>query len=135
MNPEIYTILNDMTQRTPKDPVIATSDKNIYLSIQASRLQVLLAEETEKFAKDAEKTTNENINMQRTITELTRKLYLLTIALFFIALLQVVLAFFQHPPEIKCQIQKEENYKQLQKETNPMSQTHTAPTNKKEVHK
>jgi hypothetical protein len=135
MNPEIYTILNDMTHRTPKDPVIATSDKNIYLSIQASRLQVLLAEETEKFAKDAEKTTTENINMQRTITDLTRKLYLLTIALFFIALLQVILPFFQHPPEINCQMQKKENYRQLNKETNPVPQTHTAPTSKKEVHK
>jgi hypothetical protein len=128
MNPEIYTILDDMRQRTPRDPVIATSDKNIYLSIQASRLQVLLAEE-------AEKATNENIKMQRTITKLTKVMLFVSVVLLFISVFQVALQFFQHPPEIKYQIQKKENNKTLQTENNPVPQTHTAPTGKKEIHK
>lgn len=84
-----------------------------------------------KLSRQAEESTKENIKMQRTITDLTRKLYLLTIALFFIALLQVILPFFQHPPEIKYLIQKEENNKTLQKETNPVSKTHADPVSNK----
>lgn len=95
MNPEIYTILDDMKQRSPKDPVIATSDKQTYLSIQSSRLFVLLAEETEK-------STNENVKMQRTITKLTW-------AMLFVSVVLLVISAFQ--------VYQSENHKNDQRQT------------------
>jgi hypothetical protein len=57
MNQEIYSILNTMKTHLKNSPPIATSDRQTHLMVQASQLQVLLAEEAEKNAIKAEKAT------------------------------------------------------------------------------
>lgn len=70
MHPEIYSILDDMKIRRPKNP-IANSDIQTYLQVQSSNILVLLAEENEKSAKKLEKLT-------KTLTVLTWFIAILT---------------------------------------------------------
>ena len=56
MNPEIKSIIKDMKERSPKNP-IASSDKQNYLLIRSSELLVLLAEEAEKSTEKIGKLT------------------------------------------------------------------------------
>ena len=113
---EIYCIANDGMMHDPHKT-----------SRSIARFSSLLI----NLARQAEESTKENIKMQKTITDLTKKLYFLTIALFFIALFQIILPFFQHPAEVKHLTKQEENNKQIQKVTNPETPTHTVPIGKK----
>ena len=70
MHPEIYTIIEDMKKRSPKNP-IANSDKQTYLSVQSSRLLVLLAEEAAKSTEKNEKLTRRILFLTWVITVLT----------------------------------------------------------------
>jgi hypothetical protein len=76
MNPEIYTILDDMKIRRPKKP-IANSDIQTYLQVENSNLLVLLAEENEKAARKIEKLTNVLIALTVVIAILTATLVFL----------------------------------------------------------
>ncbi|HBR22226.1 MAG TPA: hypothetical protein DD713_06625 [Nitrospiraceae bacterium] len=93
MNPEIHTIIEDMKKRSPKNP-LNNSDVQTYLSVQNSRLLVLLAEEAEKSAKKTEK--------------LTGRILFLT---WVIAILTAVLLFtvFFEVPKISIKLKQQPN--------------------------
>ena len=76
MNPKIRSIVEDMQQRSPKDP-LAASDIHNYMSAQMSRLLALLAEESEKQTKK--------------MIWFTIAIFALTVALSFIGIVQIIM--------------------------------------------
>lgn len=75
MNPEIHAIIEDMKKRSPPSP-LGSSDIQNYLSIQMARLLVLLAEEAE--------------NQSKKVIGLTWATVGLTVALFFLGIIQIM---------------------------------------------
>ena len=83
MNPDIHSIVEDMQQRSPKDP-LAASDIHNYMSAQMSRLLALLAEESERQSNRISEQTEKMIRFTKAIVALTG-------ALFFIGIVQIVM--------------------------------------------
>jgi len=102
MNPEIYTIIDDMKKRCPQNPT-ANSDIQTYLSVQNSRLLVLLAEETEKSAKKTEK--------------LTGRILFLTLVIAILTAVLLFTVFFEFP-KIHIQLGQKPNLKTEQTQQN-----------------
>ncbi|MBI5205806.1 MAG: hypothetical protein HZA11_12910 [Nitrospirae bacterium] len=116
MNPEIYTIIDDMELRCPKSR-IANSDLQTYFQVQSSHLLVLLAEENEKASKKIEKLTN--------------VLIALTLV---IAILTAVLVLFEFRPESK-KLSQNPNLNTETKQQNNQSDVINEPKNKIINHK
>ena len=76
MNPNIHSIVEDMQQHSPKNP-LAASDIHNYMSAQMSRLLALLAEESEKRTKK--------------MIWFTIAIFALTSALLFIGIVQIIM--------------------------------------------
>lgn len=109
MNPEIYSILDDMKKHMPKNP-IATSDRQTDLSIKASMLLILLAEENEKSAKKLEKLT-------KTLTALTWFIAILTLFLVlsvFFEFSKIPVKFPQYPSLSVEKTTEQKNNKDIQ---------------------
>ena len=87
MNPEIQKVLESMELHYPEN-LIADSNIQKHLSIQSSRLSVLLAEEAaiqnEVITKHAEKTVR-----------LTRAIHILTWAMIFVGVAQIFVAVYK----------------------------------------
>ena len=83
MNPEIQSIVDDMQKRCPKNP-LANSDVQTYLLVQASRLHVLIAKESEIQSRKISKLT-------KTMVWLTVAIVILTLALLFVGIVQIIM--------------------------------------------
>lgn len=83
MNPEIYTIIEDMKKFNKNDP-IDDLRIHIHLSIQTARLRVLLAEEAEKQNTKLSDQTDKLI-------QYTGAIKTLTLVLLFVGIVQIVL--------------------------------------------
>jgi hypothetical protein len=71
-------------------------------------------------SRQAEESTKRNIEIQEKLTDLTKKLYFLTVVLLLVALLQIFLPYIHPPQNIEQQIMKKaDNQTELnQKHTN-----------------
>jgi hypothetical protein len=84
MNEEIYSIIEDMKAKCPKDPTQRPDIHQVYQSVQMARLLVLLAEESERQSNKITEQTEKMINW-------TKAIVALTIALFFVGAIQIVM--------------------------------------------
>ena len=76
MNPEIYSIIEDIKKFTPRNPN-PEHKADVHILVRTSQLRVLLAEEAEKSTKK--------------IVRLTWALFGLTVALLVVAIVQTVI--------------------------------------------
>lgn len=82
MNPEVHKLIQEMEKHLPEIPInVHSPATHNLLSIQMSKLLVLLAEEQEKSAEKLERQTNTLINLTRWLFRLTWVLVILTVGL------------------------------------------------------
>jgi hypothetical protein len=84
MNPEIFSIVEDMRRRCKENP-IAESDKQTYLMVQSSRLSVLLAEAAETQNQIVAEQTKETVR-------LTGSIHILTWVMVAVWIIQIAVA-------------------------------------------
>jgi hypothetical protein len=57
MKPEIYKLLEDMKIHAPKEPIINSRDRQLYVLVQMAQLLVLIAEEVLEKPKEVNEIT------------------------------------------------------------------------------
>ena len=87
MNPEIFSIVEDMKNRCSPDPLNPT-DIQVYQTAKMARLLSLLAEETQTQSNKISEQTEKLI-------KLTKVLVCFTLVLFFVGFVQIALMIFK----------------------------------------